>query len=201
MSDPRRSGSVDVPRATIAVLDLLTALGYDPSDPSLVDTPDRVARAWAELLDADTGGVTRSFQTAAMDEMVVLRGITGWSICEHHLLPFSFRAAVGYIPRLSDGGLPPPAGQATILGLSKLARVVRRHAAALQLQERMTAQIADTIEEAAHPRGVAVRVEGVHLCAVMRGVQAEQAEFVTTDLRGAFMDKPEARAEFLAAAK
>lgn len=193
MSDGRRTGAVQLLAATAATERLLAALGYDTTDPDLRDTPGRVARAWKELLDADTGATDRAFDTTATDEMVVLRGITGWSVCEHHLLPFSYVAAVGYVPSLNGGA------KSRILGLSKLARIVRRHAAALQVQERMTQLVADDLVSATGARGVAVRISGVHLCAVMRGVHAEQAEFVTTALRGVMLE-PAPRAEFLDAA-
>ena len=189
MSDPRRHYDVRLDDAAEAITDLLIALGYDPdADPSLLDTPMRVARAWAELLDADTGDTARAFDAEGMDEMVVLRGITGWSMCEHHLLPFSYIASVAYIP------------SGKVLGLSKLARVVRRYGAALQLQERMTEQVADELERVTSASGVGVTIRGVHLCAVMRGVKSEQSEFVTTVLRGGMKSSPEVRAEFLRAA-
>ena len=179
--------------AALATRSLLVALGYDPTDPDLTDTPARVARAWAEMLDADAGHTQRIFMADSVDEMVVLRGVTGWSVCEHHLLPFSYVAAVAYVPALDEGHSP-------IVGLSKLARIVRRHGAALQVQERMTQQVADDVEQTTGARGVGVRISGVHLCAVMRGVRAEQAELVTTVLRGYLRESAAARAEFLDAA-
>lgn len=189
MSDERRTSEVQTWKVRLAVNDLLIGLGYDPADPALVDTPGRVARAWAELLDADPPTLT-AFDTEAVDEMVVLRGITGWSICEHHLLPFSYTATVAYLPAVENG-------RSRILGLSKLARLVRQRGHALQLQERMATQVADAIERETGAYGVGVRIRGTHLCAVMRGVRAEDAEFVTTALRGSMRTNPAQRAEFL----
>lgn len=189
MADARRTRVVQQPAVKSATLSLLVALGYDPSDPALVDTPGRVARAWSELLDADAGNTDRVFHVERSDEMVVLRGITGWSFCEHHLLPFSYDATVAYVPAAG-----------VIVGLSKLARMVRKHGAALQLQERLASQVADEVEATTKATGVAVRITGVHLCTVMRGVRAEQAEFITTVVRGT-LRAPAARAEFLAAAE
>lgn len=188
MSDARRRHKVQHDAAAKATRALLLALGYDTGSPDLADTPARVARAWAELLDADAGKTDRVFHVERSDEMVVLRGITGWSFCEHHLLPFSYVASVAYVPQAG-----------TIVGLSKLARMVRKHGAALQLQERMASQVADEIELTTEAKGVAVRITGVHMCTVMRGVKAEQAEFVTTVVRGVLRE-PAARAEFLTAA-
>jgi len=187
VADPRRAGRVDRNDAEDATVNLLMALGYDIMDPALRDTPGRVARAWMEFLDGD-GFTSRTFHVERSDEMVVLRGITGWSMCEHHLLPFSYTATVAYVP--SDD---------QVLGVSKLARFVREAGGALQLQERMGVQVADAIEQAVPTAGVAVRLQGVHLCMVMRGVKAAEAEFVTTVLRGV-LQAPAARAEFLAAA-
>ena len=127
---------MDQAAAAEATQQLLGALGYDHTDPDLADTPKRVAKAWAEVLDADTGNTLRAFRTEPTDEMVVLRGITGWSVCEHHLLPFSYVASVGYVPLIDHGG------KSSIIGLSKLARMVRKHGAALQVQERMATQVA-----------------------------------------------------------
>ena len=194
MTDPRRSHPVRVQAVARATRSLLVALGYDPDDAAVRDTPERVARAWRELLDADPGSTSTAFHAPGMDELVVLRGITGWSVCEHHLLPFSYSATVAYLPEEDTNG------GARILGLSKLARLVRRSGASLQLQERMTSQVADAIEEATRARGVGVRVTGVHLCAVMRGVKAEQAEFVTTVVRGLLRENAALRGEFLSAA-
>jgi GTP cyclohydrolase I len=193
VTDARRKGKVNDMRVKHAIRDLLIGLGYDPIDPALEGTPGRVARAWAELLDADPGTTDTAFASPAVDELVVLRGITGWSMCEHHLLPFSYRATVAYLPAVDDDA-------SRLLGLSKLARLVRAAGASLQLQERMTAQVADGIEAATKARGVAVRITGVHLCAVMRGVRASDAEFVTTVVRGSIREDAAQRAEFLSAA-
>ena len=184
--------TVDRQMTADAVDLLLHAIGEDPEREGLRDTPARVARFWAEFLDGDHGTVNRIFpqEGAHYDEMIVLRGIRFYSLCEHHLLPFSGTATVGYIPN-----------GAGLLGLSKLARIVRRHAAALQVQERLTAQVADEVQELTCALGVGVYVTAVHLCAAMRGVRSEDSEFVTSVMRGVLLSKPEARAEFLALAR
>lgn len=189
MTDLRRRGEVQPALVQRATTDLLIGLGYDPDDQALVDTPARVARAWVELLDADPPRIT-AFDVAPVDEMVVLRNVTGWSVCEHHLLPFSYTATVAYMPRVEQG-------RSRILGLSKLARLVRQQGHALQLQERMASQVADAIMRETLADGVGVRIRGVHLCAVMRGVRASEAEFVTTSLLGSMRTEAAQRAEFL----
>ena len=171
---------------------LLEAIGEDPDREGLRDTPARVARFWAEFMDGDHGTVNRIFpqEGAHYDEMIVLRGIRFYSLCEHHLLPFTGTATVGYVPN-----------GAGLLGLSKLARIVRRHAASLQVQERLTAQVADEVMELTGALGVGVYIEAVHLCAAMRGVRSEDSAFVTSVMRGVLLTKPEARAEFLSLAR
>lgn len=166
---------------------LLRAIGEDPEREGLTDTPDRVARFWMEFLHGE-GNATLStrFSAPSFDEMVVLRGIRFYSLCEHHLLPFIGTAAVAYIP--NGGG---------VLGLSKLARIVRKHAARLQIQERMASEIATDIGDLASTPHVGVSLQGEHLCASMRGVRSQDSQFVTNVMRGALRDKPEARAEFL----
>lgn len=168
-----------------AIRDLLLALGEDPDRDGLRDTPARVMRFWVDFLEPNYGQLDRVFETP-FDEMVMLRGVRYYSLCEHHLLPFFGRAAVAYIPD-SRG----------VLGLSKLARIVFKHASKLQLQERLASNIADEVEELTKARGVGVSVSGVHLCACMRGIRAVDSEFVTNVLRGVMHDEPAARAEFL----
>lgn len=184
--------SVDQEKARLAVDMLLRAIGEDPTRPGLEDTPARVARWFTEFLDADHGNVAVMFDTEgeSYDEMVVLRGVRFASLCEHHLLPFTGVATVGYVP-----------GKGGVIGLSKLARIVRVHASRLQVQERLANDIADQVERITEGLGVGVVLRATHLCATIRGVRAEGTEFVTSSLRGVFLAKPEARAEFLALAR
>lgn len=169
--------------------DLLVAIGEDPTRPGLRDTPRRVAGFWAEFMDGVDANMETTFEHVTADQMIVVRGITGWSLCEHHLLPFSFTATVGYIPKEK------------ILGLSKFPRVVRQQARALQVQENLTREIADVIQVLTGSEHVAVKLEGLHLCSVMRGVKAEGATIVTQDIRGFFMEKDIVRQEFMDLAK
>jgi GTP cyclohydrolase I len=171
--------TVDTARIEAAILELLTALGEDPSRDGLVKTPVRVARMYEELFagfgenPADHLEVTFA---ADHDEMVMVRDIPFASLCEHHLVPFIGRAHVAYIPG-EDG---------RITGLSKLARLVDGYAKRLQVQERMTTEIADAIEQALAPRGVLVVVDAEHLCMSMRGVKKSGTSTVTSAVRGLF---------------
>jgi GTP cyclohydrolase I len=181
--------SVDTARIERAVTELLSALGEDPHRDGLVRTPGRVARMYEELMagfgqdPADQLEVTFA---AEHDEMVMVRDIPFASLCEHHLIPFIGRTHVAYIP--GDDG--------RITGLSKLARLVDVFARRLQVQERMTTEIADAIEKALLPQGVLVVVDAEHLCMSMRGVKKARAKTTTTALRGVFKDVP-TRSEFL----
>ncbi|WP_255344507.1 GTP cyclohydrolase I FolE [Deinococcus sp. YIM 77859] len=169
----------------------LTAIGEDPDREGLLKTPQRVAKAWSFL----TAGYHRTLADAAGDavfeaegsEMVIVKDIEFYSMCEHHMLPFYGRAHVAYIP---DG---------KILGLSKFARIVDLYSRRLQVQERITTQIADAVEELLSPRGVAVLMEGVHLCMAMRGVQKQNSSTTTSAMRGLFKEDARTRAEFMSA--
>lgn len=166
---------------------VLQFLGEDPRREGLRETPARVARAWQELFGgyrADFNLTT--FEDGTCDEVVAVRDIQFISHCEHHMLPFYGRAHVGYLPHRR------------IVGLSKLARVVDKYARRLQVQERMTQEIAHELLRALDPRGVAVVVEATHFCMVARGVRQPESTTVTSAMLGAFRDKPEARAEFMA---
>jgi GTP cyclohydrolase I len=178
----------------VATRKVLSAFELPLQDPSIKDTPKRVARMWEELLGGYAEDPAKilcvQFPLTGYDQMVVLRNIAFHSTCEHHMLPFAGIAAVGYIPS-KDGG---------VVGLSKLARVVECFARRLQLQERMTDQIASAIQDALKPRGVGVLVRATHQCMVCRGVKKPGAEMVTSALRGEMLTTPEARAEFLAMA-
>ena len=182
--DPTRP--IDVGRAEAAVHDLLGALGADPADESLRDTPRRVARMYAELLTPAPVALTTFPNDEGYDELVIARGIAVHSLCEHHLLPFHGVAHVAYLP--GD----------RIVGLSKLARVVDLFAGRLQVQERLTRQVADWLWERLAPRGVGVVVEAEHMCMSMRGVRKPGAATVTSALLGTIRTDPRTREEFLA---
>jgi len=175
---------IDLPAAERAVADLLRALGHDPVDEHLADTPRRVAAAYAEMLTPRPFNLTTFPNDERYDELVVARNIPFHSLCQHHLLPFKGVAHVGYLP-----------GE-RILGLSKLARVVELYARGLQVQERLTKQVADCLQDRLAPKGVGVVVEAEHLCMSLRGVQASGSQTTTSALHGLLRDDPRSRAEF-----
>ncbi|MPZ93505.1 MAG: GTP cyclohydrolase I FolE [Propionibacteriales bacterium] len=177
----------DHERAAAAVRELLFAIGEDPGREGLHDTPDRVARAYAEM----TAGLRMRAEDVLMttfdighDEMVLVKDIEVWSMCEHHLVPFTGVAHVGYIPNV----------EGRITGLSKLARLVDVYARRPQVQERLTTQVADSLMELLGPRGAIVVFECEHLCMTMRGVRKPGAKTVTSAVRGQLRD-PATRAE------
>lgn len=179
--------TVDRARAAAAVRELLIAIGEDPDRDGLLETPERVARSYEELvagLDQDPKAIlTKSFEVGH-DELVLVKDIELWSLCEHHLVPFTGVAHVGYVPK--DGG--------GVTGLSKIARLVDVFARRLQVQERMTTEIADALIETLEPRGVIVVIEAEHLCMTMRGVRKGGAKTITSAVRGQLRD-PATRAE------
>ncbi len=179
---PSRQG-IDQVRAELAAADLLAALGVDLSAADLVDTPRRVVRMYEELLTPRPFNPTTFPNDAGYDEMVLVRDIRFTSLCAHHLLPFSGIAHVGYLP-----------GE-RIVGLSKLARVVNHFARSLQVQERLTKQVADWLNDELEPRGVVVRAE--HQCMTIRGVQAAGSTTVTSTMHGLLRTSPASREEFL----
>jgi GTP cyclohydrolase I len=178
-------GPVDEDAAADAVRALLVALGQDLESSSLADTPQRVARAYAELLGPRSFDLTTFDNDEGYDELVVARDIPFSSLCEHHLLPFVGVAHVAYMPA------------ERILGLSKLARVVEKFSRRLQVQERLTKQIANWLDEQLSPRGVGVVIEAEHLCMSIRGVRAPGTKTVTSAVYGTVRDDPRTRAEFL----
>jgi GTP cyclohydrolase I len=180
------SPAVDLGRAERAVADLLAALGQDPTSEELADTPRRVAASYAELLTPPPFTLTTFPNDERYDELVLAKAIPFSSLCQHHLLPFTGVAHVGYLP--AD----------RILGLSKLARVVERFARRLQLQERLTTQVADWLQAQLEPKGVGVVLEAEHLCMTLRGARAAGARTVTSTLHGRLRDDPRSRQEFLA---
>jgi len=178
------SPGIDRERAELAVADLLDALGVDRRSEALRDTPRRVAAAFAELLGPTRFRATTFPNDGAYDELVVVSDISFSSLCEHHLLPFVGVAHVGYLP--GD----------RIVGLSKLPRLVEHRARRLQVQERLTTEIADWLERTLRPRGVGVVIEATHLCMSLRGVRQAGALTTTSALRGRLREDPRTRQEF-----
>jgi GTP cyclohydrolase I len=189
-ADGSRTDGVDLARVEKAVRELLIAIGEDPERSGLVRTPERVARAYAEMfagLFVDPDEVLQTTFDEHHDELVLVKDIPLYSICEHHLVPWHGTAAVGYIPG-EDG---------RITGLSKLARVVDLYAKRPQVQERLTSQVADAVMRRLEPQGVVVVVEAEHLCMAMRGVRKPGSTTTTSAVRGIFQSDPRSRAEAL----
>jgi GTP cyclohydrolase I len=176
--------AIDLDAAARAVADLLVALGQVPTSEDLVQTPRRVASAFAEFLTPKPFNMTTFANDGDYDETVVVRGIAFHSLCAHHMLPFSGVAHVAYMP------------EQRVVGLSKLVRVVEHFSRGLQTQERLTTQVADALQTALDPRGVGVTMEATHLCMTLRGVNASGATTVTTALRGLLRDDAAMRSEF-----
>lgn len=177
-----------------AVGNILFNLGENPTRPGLRETPARVANAWLELTSGyyqDPADVLKTFEDGAenVDEMITVGPIPFFSLCEHHMLPFWGSAWIGYVPN------------GKIVGLSKLARLLNVFARRLQVQERLTNQVADALAQHVDPRGVGVHLSARHLCMEMRGIERSGAVTKTTALRGVMLSKPEARAEFLEACR
>ena len=182
----RGGATIDLESAERAIGDLLVALGQDPHSEHTKDTPRRVASAYAEMLTPRAFSPTTFPNDEGYDELVVARDIPFHSLCQHHLLPFKGVAHVGYLP-----------GE-RIIGLSKLARVVELFARDLQVQERLTKQIADWLQDQLEPKGVGVVLEAEHLCMSLRGVQASGSMTITSSLHGLLREDARSRAEFFA---
>ena len=184
-----KSTRIDFEAARRSVTELIKAIGEDPEREGLQRTPERVARMYSELLSGYSTDPDRFINGALFnityDEMVIVRDIEFYSLCEHHMLPFIGRAHVAYLP----------AGK--VIGLSKIPRVVDMYARRLQVQERLTRQIADFLSEALQPQGVAVVVEAMHMCSMMRGVKKHDARMTTSAMHGAFRANLATRNEFL----
>jgi GTP cyclohydrolase IA len=179
--------AVDETRVEAATRELLLAIGEDPDREGLLETPQRVARFWTEFIDHQEHNHEKTFEAVTVDQLVVVRGIDVWSLCEHHMLPFHSEVIIGYIPKVR------------VLGLSKFARIARKHAHSLQLQERMIESIADDINRLTKTEDVAVLARAQHLCMQMRGVKAP-ADMVTSIMRGQFSTSFDKRMEFLSLA-
>jgi GTP cyclohydrolase I len=179
---------MDTPRIEKAVAEILAAVGEDPGRDGLLGTPARVARMYSEILSGNEVDPTRHMLVTFKEdhhEMVVVKDIPFESLCEHHLMPFHGRAHVAYVPN------------GRIIGLSKVARVVEEYARRLQVQERLTSQVADLIMKALSPQGVGVVMEATHTCMTMRGIRKPGAVMVTSAVRGTFESCAETRAEFM----
>lgn len=182
--------NVNADAVEAAIRQLIDAVGEDPDREGLRNTPARVSRMYVELLSGYTADAEEIINDAlfniSYDEMVLVRDIEFYSLCEHHMLPFIGRAHIAYIP----------AGK--VIGLSKIPRIVDMYARRLQIQERMTRQIADILQETLQPQGVAVVVEAMHMCSMMRGVKKHNARMTTSAMHGGFRSNPSTRQEFLA---
>lgn len=178
---------MDKPRIEAAIREILIAIGEDPDREGLVETPDRVARMYEEIfsgLEENPEKHLKIFTEEDNDEMVVVRDIPLYSMCEHHLIPFIGKAHIAYIP-----------GEGRVIGLSKLARIVNCFARRPQLQERLTSQVADFLYDNLKPQGVAVVVEAEHLCMTMRGARASGSQTRTSAMRGIMRSDARTRAE------
>jgi GTP cyclohydrolase I len=190
LNTPYEVGSAfDLDTISKSVKEILKAIGEDPTREGLLRTPERVAHAYQEIL----GGyeidpvklINGALFTVDYDEMVIVKDIEYYSLCEHHMLPFFGKAHVAYVPR------------GKVIGLSKIPRIVDMFAHRLQVQERMTQQIAEFIHNEVNPWGVGVVIEGQHLCMMMRGIKKEQAKMTTSAMLGGFRKRLETRMEFL----
>jgi GTP cyclohydrolase I len=180
---------VDMPRLRAAVKEILSAIGEDPNREGLLETPDRVARMYAEIfsgLHTDPSQHLKKMFTQAHNEMVLVKDIDFSSCCEHHLVPFIGQAHIAYLPN------------GKVVGLSKLARVVDVVSRRPQVQERMTEEIADLIMNELQPRGVGVILEATHMCMTIRGVKKAGAKTITSAMRGLFKTNPMTRGELMA---
>lgn len=190
-ADPLMQEALEIPGLSALTGQWLSAIGEDPQREGLQKTPHRVAKAWNFLTDGYRMTLAEAAGNAVFEaegsEMVIVKDIEFYSMCEHHMLPFYGRAHIAYVP---DG---------KILGLSKFARIVDLYSRRLQVQERITTQLADAVEELLSPSGVAVLMEGTHLCMAMRGVQKQNSSTATSAMRGVFRDDSRTRAEFMSA--
>jgi GTP cyclohydrolase I len=180
---------IDLKTIEKSVRDILIAVGENPDREGLIKTPNRVARAYGELLEGYRTDplklVNKATFKADYDDMIIVRDIEFYSLCEHHMLPFLGRAHIAYLPK------------GEVIGLSKIPRIVDMFSRRLQIQEKMTRQIADFLEALLQPRGVAVVIEAIHLCGMIRGVRKHDARMTTSSMLGAFRSNEATRVEFL----
>lgn len=182
---PAPTRSIDTGRVARLISQLLTELGEDPAREGLASTPDRVAAWWNDFLTPNHAATATCFNESHVDgQLVVVGGMSVWSLCEHHLLPMHLQITVGYVP----------AGQ--VMGLSKFGRIAQRHAGRLQVQERFTRQMADEVTTVLGHEDAAVAVRGVHLCMSMRGVRMEAARTTTVHVGGRFRNDPVLNQQF-----
>ena len=167
---------------------LLIEIGEDPDRPGLLETPKRVAKYWKEFIDYEPGKIGTTFESMKADQMVIVKGLKVWSLCEHHLLPFSSEVSIAYLTKEK------------VLGLSKFARIAHKHAHKLQLQERLVQDIADEVTELVESKDIAVYGIGTHSCMVSRGIKTD-GEMITSVMKGAFRKEYETRNEFLSLVK
>lgn len=188
-ADIKSDDGIDQESIRDSVSNILKAIGEDPERDGLLNTPTRVARSYGELLSGYRVDPYKLINDALFDveydEMVIVRDIEFYSLCEHHMLPFIGRAHVAYIPNKQ------------VIGLSKIPRIVDMFARRLQVQERMTQQVAQFLEQAIHPHGVAVVIEALHLCSMMRGVRKHDSRMTTSAMLGYFRNNLATRTEFL----
>ena len=177
-------GEVNHTWIKVLIGELLIATGHNPQDPGIVDTPRRVADMWREFIEYDPGKLGTLFESITTDQMVVVSGMEVWSMCEHHMLPFRAKIAIAVLAKDK------------ILGLSKFGRIAHKHAHKLQLQERLVQEIADEVKSALGTDDVAVIAQGEHLCMTMRGVRTPHL-MSSSAMSGVFLEKPEARSEFM----
>ena len=184
--------AVDKPKIEAAVRQILAAIGEDPDRDGLRDTPSRVARAYDEFfagLDQDPGEVLSAVFELGHEEMILVKDIELYSMCEHHMLPFIGKAHVAYLPK------------GKVLGLSKVARIVDMYARRLQIQENLSRQIAEAVEKVTGAAGVAVVIEAKHMCMMMRGVEKQNSSMITSVMLGEFRANAATRSEFLSLIK
>jgi len=185
LTNPKNDKStIDTQRLENLAHELLLIIGEDPTREGLIDTPKRWAKWWKEFIEYDPGKINVTFESIVYDQMVVVKGIRVWSLCEHHLLPFWCDISMGCI--VKD----------RVLGLSKFARIAHKHSHKLQIQERLVKEIAENVMSLTKSDDVAVVATGNHLCATMRGIKTDY-QMVTSVMNGIFRDKHEARQEFL----